>query len=123
MLTQYKLEQGQKLILIDTDPTNKTFSRYKSYDVKEFDFVENTKVNREKFDDIVEIILNANGKEVQSVIIDNGASSFLPFSGAGVSCFVSGSSGGEVRSPSFSLSRDSALPEVIMASISPRMMP
>src|SRR3990167_4771762 len=56
MVAQYKVSKGQKPLCIDTDPVNATFLGYKGLGVKRLEIME------------------------ADVIIDNGASSFVPLS-------------------------------------------
>lgn len=77
MLAQYKLQSGNKPICIDTDPVNATFEGYKSLDVKRLNIMEGEEINSRNFDSLVDIIANSAN---QDIIIDNGASSFVPLS-------------------------------------------
>lgn len=77
-ITQYLKHTGHAPICIDTDPVNRTFSGYKAFDVKAIELVEGTDVNPRRFDQLVEIVLAAEPE--QHVVVDNGASSFLPLS-------------------------------------------
>lgn len=80
LLTQYlihKLNDPKKPpTLIDTDPINKTFSRYERLPVNALDIIENEEINQRKFDEIIEIIAQSKG----DTVIDNGASSFIALS-------------------------------------------
>lgn len=79
MLTQYLIDHGRpKPICIDTDPINATFAAYEAFDVMRVEIMDGDKVNPRKFDDIMDRICAAS--ENESIIIDNGASSFIPFS-------------------------------------------
>lgn len=75
-LAQYKIEKGQDPTCIDTDPVNATFHGYKALDVKRLQIMEADEINPRSFDTLVEMIATAKG----DVIIDNGASSFVPLS-------------------------------------------
>lgn len=77
LIAQFLAESGQELICIDTDPVNATFSQYEKFGAKRLDIMEGSKINERKFDELMEIILNSNG---QDLVIDNGASSFIPLS-------------------------------------------
>jgi hypothetical protein len=80
LLTQYLLHKHsdpkKPLTLIDTDPINKTFSRYEHLPVKSLDIIENDEINQRKFDEIIELIAHSTG----DTVIDNGASSFIALS-------------------------------------------
>ena len=80
LLTQYLTnkhqDSKQALTLIDTDPINKTFSRYEKLPVRSLDILENEEINQRKFDEIIELIAQAKG----DTVIDNGASSFIALS-------------------------------------------
>jgi len=77
MLAQFKISNGQTPVCIDTDPVNATFYGFKSLNVQRLDVLDDDKnVDASKFDDLIEIISETN----YDVIIDNGASSFIPLS-------------------------------------------
>ncbi|CAI10579.1 MULTISPECIES: conjugal transfer protein TraL [Aromatoleum] len=76
VIAQYKAGKGQKPICIDTDPVNATFEGYKALDVRRLNIMDGDEINTRNFDTLVEQIATA---EVD-VIIDNGASSFVPLS-------------------------------------------
>ncbi len=59
----------------DTDPTNATFSGYKALGVKRVDIMEDEDINQRNFDQLMEAIANSNA---ENIIIDNGASTFIP---------------------------------------------
>ena len=75
-LAQYKESQAHKPLCIDTDPVNATFYGYKGLDVKQLKIMEADEINPRSFDALVEMIASATN----DVIIDNGASSFVPLS-------------------------------------------
>jgi hypothetical protein len=75
-LAQYKASKGQKPLCIDTDPVNATFDGYKALGVKRLQIMEGDEINPRNFDTLVELV--APSKD--DVIIDNGASSFVPLS-------------------------------------------
>ncbi|WP_017879685.1 nucleotide-binding protein [Janthinobacterium sp. CG3] len=75
-LAQFISDKGAPPTNIDTDPVNSTFCGYKSLNVKRLEIMENEEINPRSFDTLVEMIAAANG----DVIIDNGASSFVPLS-------------------------------------------
>ena len=75
-LAQYKASKGQKPLCIDTDPVNATFAGYKALGVKRLQIMEGDEINPRNFDTLVELV--APSKD--DVIIDYGASSFVPLS-------------------------------------------
>jgi hypothetical protein len=76
MVAQYKVSKGQKPLCIDTDPVNATFVGYKALGVKRLEIMEAEEINPRSFDSLIEMIATAK----DDVIIDNGASSFVPLS-------------------------------------------
>jgi len=73
-LAEYFEENNRDVIVIDTDPENKTFLSYGwknglPINLKD----ENDDISKSGFDDMLEIILNNKDKDI---IIDNGAGSF-----------------------------------------------
>lgn len=76
MVAQYKLNKGQKPVCIDTDPVNATFEGYKGLNVRRLNIMDGDEINTRNFDALVELIAPAQS----DVIIDNGASSFVPLS-------------------------------------------
>jgi hypothetical protein len=75
-LAQYKASKGAKPLCVDTDPVNSTFEGYKALNVRRLDIMDGDEINTRTFDALVEMIASADGE----VIIDNGASSFVPLS-------------------------------------------
>ena len=75
-LAQYKLAKGQMPLCIDTDPVNATFHGYQAISVQLLNIIEGDEIKTRKFDTIIELINESN----DDVIIDNGASSFVPLS-------------------------------------------
>jgi hypothetical protein len=76
MLTQALASVGREPTSIDTDPVNATFSGYAALNVQRLEIMEDDEINPRSFDRLVEMIDGAKG----DVIIDNGASSFVPLS-------------------------------------------
>ena len=76
LLAQYKISKGQKPLCIDTDPVNATFMSYKALSVKRLEIMEAEEINPRSFDSLIEMIATVT----DDVIIDNGASSFVPLS-------------------------------------------
>lgn len=76
LLAQYKISKGQKPLCIDTDPVNATFMSYKALRVKRLEIMEAEEINPRSFDSLIEMVATVT----DDVIIDNGASSFVPLS-------------------------------------------
>lgn len=76
MLTQALVSMGREPTSIDTDPVNATFSGYAALKVQRLEIMEDDEINPRSFDRLVEMIDAAKG----DVVIDNGASSFVPLS-------------------------------------------
>lgn len=76
ILAQYKANQGQTPLCIDTDPVNSTFAGYKALGVKRLEIMQGDEINPRHFDTLIEMI----APSTHDVIIDNGASSFVPLS-------------------------------------------
>ena len=75
-LAQYKASKGQQPKCIDTDPVNATLYGYKALNVHKLQIMEGDEINPRNFDSLVELIAPSE----HDVIIDNGASSFVPLS-------------------------------------------
>lgn len=75
-LAQYKASKGQRPLCIDTDPLNATFAGYQALRVKRLQIMEADEINPRNFDTMVELLSLSK----DDVIIDNGASSFVPLS-------------------------------------------
>ncbi len=73
---QYKRSKEQSPLCIDTDPINATFHGFKSLKVERLGIMEGDEINPRHFDALIEKIANTQ----DDVIIDNGASSFVPLS-------------------------------------------
>jgi hypothetical protein len=76
VLAQYKASKGGKPLNIDTDPVNSTFHGYRGLDVKRIQLLEGDEINTRNFDALVDMVAGSS----EDVIIDNGASSFVPLS-------------------------------------------
>lgn len=76
-MAQFLGENGYPLKCYDTDPTNATFFGYKALNVQRLELLEpgSSVVVERKFDGMVETIAQADS----NYVIDNGATSFLPF--------------------------------------------
>mgnify|MGYP005993833875 CR=1 FL=1 len=73
---QYKHHKKASPLCIDTDPINATFYGFKELNVERINIMENEEINPRLFDDLIEKIASTES----DVIIDNGASSFVPLS-------------------------------------------
>lgn len=76
LIAQYKASKGQAPLCIDTDPVNATFEGYQSLNVNRLNILDEDEINSRNFDTLVELIASSEN----DVIIDNGASSFVPLS-------------------------------------------
>ncbi|HDZ5419555.1 TPA: conjugal transfer protein TraL [Vibrio harveyi] len=76
IIAQYKKNKDQDPTCIDTDPVNSTFEGYKALNVKRLNIMTDDEINTRNFDALVELIATSES----DVIIDNGASSFVPLS-------------------------------------------
>ncbi|EPL60396.1 conjugal transfer protein TraL [Stutzerimonas stutzeri B1SMN1] len=76
LIGQYKASNGQAPLCIDTDPVNSTFHGYKSLNVRRLQIMDGDEINSRNFDSLVELI----APSTDDVVIDNGASSFVPLS-------------------------------------------
>jgi hypothetical protein len=76
LMAQYLQDRrGEAPLCIDTDPVNATFAGYAAFGVHSIDLIEKREINPRRFDHLVEKLAEAGG---QRVIIDNGASTFVP---------------------------------------------
>lgn len=76
LIAQYLIERGASPILIDTDPVNSTFAGYKSMNVETLSILDDeNEINIRAFDTLIEKI---NSAGTAPLVIDNGASSFVP---------------------------------------------
>lgn len=71
---QYKAAKGEAPLCIDTDPVNGTFHGYKGLNVQRLEIMEGDEINARRFDELVELMANTRA----DVVVDNGASSFVP---------------------------------------------
>lgn len=79
MLAQYIIGKAQFMpVCIDTDPVNNTFSSYKAFNASWLDIIDGRTVDPKKFDIIIERISTLSDED--TLIVDNGASSFIAFS-------------------------------------------
>lgn len=75
-MAQYMLSKGQNPLNIDTDPVNSTFHGYKALAVRRLHLLDGDEINTRNFDALIEMIAASR----EAVIVDNGASSFVPLS-------------------------------------------
>jgi hypothetical protein len=75
-LAQFLTDKGTPPLCIDTDPVNSTLKGYRALNVHRLNILKNNEIQPRRFDDLIEMVATAN----QDVIIDNGASSFVPLS-------------------------------------------
>lgn len=75
-IAQYKLGKGKLPLCLDTDPVNASFEAYKSLKVSRLGILQHEEIDPRRFDQLIEQIAKAK----TDVIIDNGASSFVPLS-------------------------------------------
>lgn len=73
-IAQYKMHKGQTPLCIDTDCVNTTFHDFKTLDVRRLEIMKENIIDARKFDEMMEMI----GASTEDVVIDNGASSFVP---------------------------------------------
>jgi hypothetical protein len=76
VLAQYLISKAGKPLCIDIDPVNATFHGYQALDVQRLQIMEDDEINPRKFDALIELLAPSSN----SVIIDSGASSFVPLS-------------------------------------------
>lgn len=76
ILAQYLENKGLAVSCIDTDPVNKTLSSFKALNVTPIEILTGTKIDEQKFDHLMELLLTESG----TFVVDNGASSFVPLS-------------------------------------------
>jgi len=77
LLTQFLKTKYENVLAFDTDSVNPTFSQYKGLNVNRVDLMDGSKINERNFDGLMEVFLT---DEADAMVVDNGASSFVPFS-------------------------------------------
>ncbi|MGE0470528.1 MAG: conjugal transfer protein TraL [Nitrospira sp.] len=75
-MAQYKQSKGHTPLCIDTDPVNASFQAYQSLKVHHLQILKGDEIDPRSFDQVVEFVAKAK----EDVVIDNGASSFVPLS-------------------------------------------
>lgn len=74
LLAQYLTASDRPVTCIDTDPVNDTLSGYAALKVRRLDLLQGNQINTRNFDAMIELLVS----EDASVVVDNGAASFLP---------------------------------------------
>ncbi|RBP21719.1 CobQ/CobB/MinD/ParA family nucleotide binding protein [Marinobacter pelagius] len=77
LIAQHRHENNIPLICVDTDPVNATFAGYDAFPVKRVELMNGNKIDEAEFDRLMEMIAENPDSEI---VIDNGASSFIPLS-------------------------------------------
>lgn len=77
MIAQHRYDNGMPLVCVDTDPVNGTFSGHTAFSVKRIEIMKDNKIVDSEFDKLMEVIADNQDSEI---VIDNGATSFLPLS-------------------------------------------
>jgi hypothetical protein len=82
MLTQFLKSKYETVVAFDTDSVNPTFSQYEALGVTRVDLMDGSTINERNLDEMLETILtpDEDDKFPDHVVVDNGASSFVPFS-------------------------------------------
>ena len=76
IIAQYKVHKSESLCCIDTDPVNATFHSFKALQVQRLDIMRGDDINSRQFDTLIDLVVSS----ATDVLIDNGASSFVPLS-------------------------------------------
>ena len=76
LLAQSFVARGTPALCIDTDPVNGTLHAFTSLGVQRINILEGDEINTRAFDTLIEKIAQSK----TDVIVDNGASSFVPLS-------------------------------------------
>ncbi len=74
LLAQSFVARGTPALCIDTDPVNGTLHAFSSLNVQRINILEGDEINTRQFDLLIELISKAK----TDVVVDNGASSFVP---------------------------------------------
>ena len=74
LLAQYLINRGDSVICADTDPVNRTFTKYTTLDVAAIEIAEGGNVLQSKFDPLMVMV----AENEATFVIDNGAATFLP---------------------------------------------
>lgn len=76
LLQEYMIAAERDYVGFDADPVNQTFAAHGSDRIKTVDLLDGNRIVPQRFDEMIEEISEHEGK---AIIIDTGASSFLPF--------------------------------------------
>lgn len=76
LLAQHLRAAGTDTVCIDTDPVNATFAGYAALDVRRIELQDGDDIDPRAFDALIEAVMAAGEK--QSVVVDNGAATFVP---------------------------------------------
>ena len=78
LIAQHRRESGRPLLCIDTDPINETLSSYGAFSdvLAQLDLMRDQRIAPEAFDRMIDMIAAHDG----DVVVDTGASTFLPMS-------------------------------------------
>ncbi len=76
LLAQHYLDNDIKPQCFDTDPVNRTFASYKAFNAQTLDLLNEGNIDPRQFDGFVDALISAPDDAV--VVIDNGASTFIP---------------------------------------------
>jgi transfer origin protein, traL len=76
LMMQYQEDNGMPAIAVDTDPVNASFTAYSAFPTIRLELLDkHQSLQPRRFDDLMDLIL---ANEDKDIIIDNGASSFIP---------------------------------------------
>lgn len=75
ILCQYLSHRAVTVYAVDTDPVNATLAGYKELKVERLNIMNGDDIDHRRFDSLMEIIFQ---KPADHIVIDNGASSFVP---------------------------------------------
>lgn len=75
MLAQYFDSKGLNPRCIDTDPVNATFSGYRAFKTETLNIMDGDDINSRAFDQLIERIMADDSVQM---VVDNGASTFVP---------------------------------------------
>jgi len=81
LLAQYFMEKGCLTHCFDSDPVNATLSGYNDLDVTNIDIMNGDDIDPRRFDILIENIIGTGSEHNENthIIVDSGASSFVPF--------------------------------------------
>lgn len=75
VVAQYLLASGRPLLCIDADPINATFAAYRALAARHVQLVDDGQFDANAFEDMLRLMLESTC----DVVVDNGATSFVPF--------------------------------------------